>query len=209
MKRFLVLTAMLVFVGSVMALPTVTKVSENSNGRATIAGLQITPSPMLTFQKPWVTIGTGEYDNEPNDINILERTYLTVKDVNKNGDSKIYVVRLAENWNEIRIRCIGENDNCDVNYIVYSGALGSGSDCSLTKVAKLEFKIGKQHSDTASYHLADTLTVTKYAYNGSIRSVSPENDYIAECKWDLQGDDVLVVIPTLSNTTSKLIAKGY
>jgi hypothetical protein len=166
---------------------------------------------MVTDNRTWTAIATiTSTGEEPNDINVLERTYLTVKDCNKGGDSKITIVRLVPNsWNEVRLRCIGITDNADVNFMVYSGTLANGTDCELVKIAKLEFKIGTQASTIATYEMADTVTVTKYTQVGSVSYVSPEAEYVAEVKWDLRGDDVLVIVPTAADCDAKLLAKGY
>jgi len=209
MKRFLVLVSMLIFVGSVRALPTETTIKEDTQ-TSVVDGMHITPSPMLTFQKAWnVLASTLSADVEPNDLAVTERTYLTVKALAEGGDSKITIVRLPRYWNDIRFRCIGITDNSTVTFQLYQGTLGKGTDCELVKVAQLAFTIGTQSSTVSTYEMADTLTVTTYCYTGGISSISPLNELTAECKWDLQGDDILVIVPTTVGCNAKLLAKGY
>lgn len=213
MKRFMVLFSIcimqLVFTCSVWAIPTETTITEKKKPLG-VNNQTVRPTSDVTDQKAWNVIATvASTGDEPNDLAVGERTYLTAKALAKGGDSKITIVKLPLSWNYVRFRCIGISDNNTVTFQVYSGSLGAGTDCELVKMGQLAFTIGTQVSTTATYEMADTLTLTSYCYLRPAFSVSPVGELVAEAGWDLLGDDILVIVPTTVSCDAKLLAKGF
>lgn len=183
-------------------------------------GQIVNPGQLHTARSAWEIANTSASDgNEPNDLAVDERTYLTVLAAAEGGDSKISVVLLhtadRQNWNAVKFRCIGITDNGTVTYQVYAGTLGQApisgvTDCELAKVGQLAFTIGTQVSATATYEMADAVAITEgYSSVRSWLSASPGNDGVAEGELDVTGADVIVIVPTVVSANSKLLITGY
>lgn len=214
MKKFLIadavcLALMLVFAGQLFAAPANITVSDSKQPIG-VNGKSVAPTSLATDQRTWQTIVTvASAGEEPNDLAVTERTYTTIAALAEGGDDKITIVRIPTAWSYIRFRCIGISDNNAVTFQVYSGTLANGTNCELVKMAQLAFTIGTQASTTATYEMADTLTLTSYCNLKTLRSVSPTGELVAEGGWDLLGDDVLVIVPTTVECNAKLQAKGF
>jgi len=178
-------------------------------------GRMVLPGQLHTEHAIWeVAATTLSAGDEPNDLAVDERTYLTAVAAAEGGDSKITVLDLRtpiarHSWNRLRFRCIGIADNNDVTYQIYTGTLTpQETDCALVKSGQLAFTVGLQESTTATYEFADTLTVTEYCTPLSWLSTTPGSDLVAEAYIDLAGDDIVVIVPTTVSCNCKLLVKG-
>jgi len=176
----------------------------------------VTETSLIT----WATIDTTTADgNEPTALAVTERTYKTVKaaiaacDAGE-GDGEISIYQIARTnqtrANAVRLRCMGTTDANSVVYNIYSGTLGKrGKDCSLSLLGTLSFTIGTQASIFSTYEYASQLSVTEGDTTANWGSTSADDDRIAEASIDLQGSDLLVIVPTTSECDSMLEAKFY
>src|SRR3990172_3454872 len=129
----------------------------------------VNPGQLHTERTVWAVLtATASAGEEPNDLAVTERTYLTITTAAEGGDGKIAVYDLRTParlvWNRVRFHCIGISDNNSITYQIYLGTLGAGgTNCAFVKSAQLAFTIGTQASETATYEYADTLTVTEYS----------------------------------------------
>ena len=178
--------------------------------------------PLMTNQLPWVVVETCTSDgNEPSDLAVTERTYLTVKaaivaaggdtgtGVGSEGDAEIQIFPIPPWWNGGIFECIGISNNNSVTHQIYLGTLGDDSDCELVKVGQLAWTIGTQVSTVSTYELADTLTVTGYCWTSSWSSTSPTGELVAMASLDFKGSDIMVIVTTTSACDSKLKVKGF
>lgn len=173
---------------------------------------------LMTNQIPWVVVETCTSDgNEPTDLAVTERTYLTVLAVSPTAltgggsedDAEIEIFRIPPWWNGGIFECIGITDNNTVTHQIYLGTLGDDSDCELVKVGQLAWTIGTQVSTVSGYELADTLTVTSYCWTSSWSSTSPTGELAAQASLDFKGADIMVIVTTVSTCDSKLKVKGF
>ena len=181
-----------------------------------IGGKKVNPGELHTPRSAWDVLGaTLAEGDEPNDLAVGERTYLTVLAAAEGGDDKIIVFDLRtadrQHWNRVRFRCIGVTDGGNIVYQVYFGTLGlGGTDCILAPAGELDFVIGTQASTTATYEVADTLTVTPSgSWTKGWGSVSPTGNLVAEGWIDLIGADIVVLVPTTVGCNCKVLGKGY
>lgn len=177
-------------------------------------GKIVDPGELNTKQNLWVAVNTVvSAGDEPNDLAVGERTFLTVTAAAEGGDEKIETYSVPSTWNGVRFRCIGITDNGTATFQVYGGTRDtriSGSDCELAKLGELAFVVGTQVSATSTYELADAVTVgAATSWIPDWGSVSPGSELVAEATIDLLGIDVLVLVPTVASANCKLMAKGY
>ena len=185
---------------------------------------------VTTFQNQWVVIEScTSADDETTALDVDERTFQTVlaaivaegDRTDKNGEIEWYIV--PPTWNNIRFTAMGITDNGTYTVDVFAGTLPPGvyntdtlteanaktQDCNLTHIGTLAFVIGKQVSTTSTYELADAVTVTTKDATKSWTSASNAAEDTAEAVIDLQGANVLVIVPTTCSANSKLLIKGY
>ena len=181
---------------------------------------QVDPGQLHTDKGRWVIIdATTSTGTEPTDLAADERTYTTVVAAiaaASSGDEEISIYgdsyaeqRVMCSWNGVRFRAIGITNNGTATWQIYAGTKGSGTNCELAKVGQLAFTIGQQASTTASYEMADTVTVTVSDWISTWSSKSPASDTVAEASVDLMGADLIVAVCTTATADCKLIAKGY
>jgi hypothetical protein len=159
---------------------------------------------------------TSSAGTEPTALGVTERTYLTVRAAiaaAASGDEEISVFRITRSSrtkaNAIRIRALGITDGGTATYDVFSGTLADSSDCELMYLGTLAFTIGTQASTIATYELGDTLVVTTGDATVSWTSTSSATNRIAEATIDLQGADLLILVPTTVTADCKLLGKFY
>lgn len=212
MKRFLILAGIVLLAATCLwAVPTETRITDSFDpGASGVDKRTVEPVASITRQRTWEAIASvSSVGEEPNDLAVGERTYTTVAVAAEGGDDKITIVKIPPSWSYIRFRCIGITNDANVVFQVYSGTLANDSDCVLVKVAQLSFVIGTQSSTVSTYELADTLTLTEYCKILETASDSPTGELVAEAAWDLEGDDILVIVPTTVECNAKLLAKGF
>ena len=181
-----------------------------------IGGEKVNPGELHTGRSAWEVMGaTLAAGDEPNALAVGERTYATVSAAAEGGDDKIIIFDLRtkerQHWNRARFRCIGTTDGASVKYQVYFGSLGlGGTDCILAPVGELDFTIGTQASTTATYEVADTLTITPSdSWTKAWGSASPTGNLVAEGWIDIIGADIIVLVPTTVGCDAKVLGKGY
>jgi hypothetical protein len=183
---------------------------------------RVDPGQLHTTKRAWVTLdSTSSAGTEPTDLAVTERTYATVVAAiatAANGDDEISIYgdddgerREISSWNGVRFRCIGTTNDGTATYEVDAGTLTiGGTDCNLAYMGQLAFTIGTQTSTTATYELADTLTAPSASdWTSSWTSVTPTGNRVAEAKIDLQGADLLVLVPTTASADCQLLGKGF
>ncbi len=162
-----------------------------------------------TVQNRWVVVDTTTTaGDEPNDLAVDERTYLTVLAATEGGDDEISTYPISTAMNAGRFRCIGYSEQ-NVTHQIYLGTLGGGTNCELVKAGQLAWAVGTQVSTTTGYEMADAVTVTSYCWTKSWSSATPGSELVAEATIDLMGADILVVVPTVSDCNSRLLFKGF
>lgn len=152
---------------------------------------------------------------EPSDLTVAQRTYLVANAIG----GKVIVYRIAKNRdtraNAMRFRCASTADGAACTFVLYTGTLGSdvNIDCDLTYLGTLAFTTGLQQAVDSGYLMADQVTVTEGdttaqpSANWKSRSVA--DDRVAEASIDLQGADVLIIVPTVVGSDCKLYGKAY
>ena len=187
------------------------------------AGLRVDPGSLHTARAVWVTIDTTtSAGSEPDDLGVGERTYTQVAALiaaAANDDEEMSVFDIPRSWNSIRLRATGTADDATVTYIIYLGTLGDGNrdtdstsaDCDLSYLGTFAFQMGTQQSTTATDLFAEICVTTTGNWTKDITTTSPgENTFrVAEVRVDLAGADLLVAIPTVASTNSKLLGKGF
>lgn len=188
-------------------------------------GERVDPGSVHTARKVWAAIDTtSSAGDEPTDLAVTERTYQTVKAAqiaSVGGDGEISIFDIPRGWNAIRLRAQGITDDGTYTVQIYAGTLGDGNkdsaltaaDCELAYVGQFAWTVGTQGAVTATYEMADAVTVTESDWtvsmsaNNNIRS--PGNERVAEARFDLLGADVIVIVPTVASADSKLLARGF
>ncbi len=218
-KKLFILTILLVIVGICIAadLSRVTQVDRDGN--------KVDPGAVHTVRVTWVAIDTtSSTGDEPTDLAVTERTYQTVKTAigtGASGDDEIAIFDIPRGWNGIRLRAQGITDNGTYTVQIYLGTLGDGNrdtdsttaDCELAYVGQFAWVVGTQGAVTATYEMADAVTVTESDWTvdmtatGLIRT--PGSERVAEARFDLLGADVIVIVPTVASADSKLLARGF
>ncbi len=162
-----------------------------------------------TVQNRWVVVdSTSTAGDEPNDLTVSERTYLSYDDAAEGGDAEISIYKISTAMNTGRFRCIGYSEE-NVTHQIYLGTLGGGTNCELVKAGQLAWAVGTQVSTTTDYEMADAVTVTSYCWTKSWSSSTPGSELVAEATIDLMGADILVIVPTVSDCNSRLLFKGF
>lgn len=114
--------------------------------------------------------------------------------------------------NVLRLRCIGTTDADDVDYNIYTGTLRSASDCDLTLLCTIEYVIDTQTSyrtnSGSNLLYADVAVVTQGDVTKTIESAGTLTR-IVEVTVDLQGADLLVIVPTVVDGYAELLGKFY
>ena len=217
MKKKLIVLALVLLVASVTYAAVVRVVPLNKTSN------QVNPGELHTGRNAWVVLDTtSSAGDEPNDLAVDERTYLTVLSAistGTGGDDEISTFLLhsgtRQGWNRVKFRCRGITDGGTATYQIYIGTLGRApvtdtTDCELAKVGQLAFTVGTQVSTLATYEMADTLTVTEgFSSVRSWLSSSPTSEHVAEAELDVSGADVIVAVPTVASADCQLLVTGF
>ena len=170
----------------------------------------------LTVKNAWIVIDTtASAGDEPNDLAVTERTYVTVSAAAEGGDDKITIygddpIEAAEmkTWNVVKFRCIGITADSNIIHQVYLGTLNGEDDCELVYAGELDWDIGTQASTTATYELADAVAATAGEVTKDFVVNSPGGERVAGADLNLDGADLIVVLPTTVASNCKLLAQG-
>lgn len=210
MKKIFIGLLIFIVAVSIYAASTSTMVKSIKTVEKNYSIQQVT---LLTNQLDWETLDTTTMaGNEPNDLGATERTYAQVIADSNTGAAEITVVTIPSTWNGVKFRCMGATDTNTVTYQVYVGTLMDyDTDCDLAFAGQLAWTIGGQTSLTSGYYYAESVTVTTTTSSctASWSSASPANDKIAQARIDLEGENLLVLIPTTVNCNCKLLGKGF
>ena len=74
---------------------------------------------------------------------------------------------------------------------------------------KLAFVIGTQASITSTYEMADAVTVTESDSVSAWSSVGAAGNTVAEGQIDLNGANIIVLVPTVVTANCRLHIKGF
>lgn len=169
-------------------------------------------SILSTVMSPWVALNKAASSGASlSALGVAERTYSAVQDLASTRRASIFRVGdvRTTGGNGIRIRCLGAADTNNMVYEVYIGTLAQKSDCDLTYLGSLDFTTGTQVSSTTGYNLCSQVTVTEGDTTADWDFESADDDRVAEATIDLQGEDVLVIVPTTLGGDAILQGKLY
>ncbi len=179
-------------------------------------------SELCTPNFPWNT--TAAFLNAGTEATALavgERTFKTVTAAiaaaaAASGDEEIVVYNIPYGTNALRFRAIGLTNDGTVQIDIHTGTFdGSTDDCELALRGTLTFTTGTQASTTADYEMARAvvLTASSDASSTSDWTIATAGavESIAEAMLDLQGDDILVLVPIEGSLTAnaKILTKPY
>lgn len=179
-------------------------------------------SELATPNFPWNTTASFlSAGTEATALAVGERTYKTVvaaiaAAAAASGDEEIVVYNIPYGTNVLRFRAIGLTNDGTVQVDVHTGTYdGNTEDCELALRGTLTFTIGTQASVTASYEMARAVVLTGASDVSSTTSwtiaTAGAAESIAEAMLDLQGDDILVLVPIEGSLTAnaKILTKPY
>jgi len=213
MRKIILIVMIMSFFSVVLAVTRVAPITKT--------GVQVNPGEVQTARNAWsvfdaTVLSAGD---EPNDLAVSERTYLTALAAAEGGDSKILTLLLhsgtRQGWNTVKFRCRGITDNGTATFQIYLGTLGGApvtdvTDCELVKVGQLAFTIGTQVSTLATYEMADTVVVTESMSSArSWQKASPTSELVAEADLNLIGADVIFAVPTVASADCQLLVSGF
>lgn len=208
------LTAMLVLIigttAALMVMPVYRVTAELTALTETVA------AQLITEQAEWFTLGSFlSSGGASNDLGVTQRTQSGVQSAigaaSNNQDQIVIYGPLPIAANAIRIRNIGLGAAGDHVYNIYTGASGDHNFDYVLR-GTLTFKTGSQASAILTYEFADLLTVTNTSASSTSWTVANPGDgseLVAEAFIDLQGDDMIVIVPTTLDDNSKLLGKIY
>ena len=132
------------------------------------------------------------------------------------GDEEIVIYNIPYGTNGMRFRAIGFSDGGTVKIDVHTGTFdGSTDDCEFALRGTLTFTTGTQASTTANYEMARAVALTASSDVSSTSGWTLANsgtaESVAEALLDLQGDDILVLVPIEGSLTAnaKILTKPY
>ena len=181
----------------------------------------------LTASDSWVRTATFSATGaEPTALAVTERTYLTVNaaiTANANGDGKIKIIYAPPGATAARFRFLGTTNNNANIYDVLTGCLARdpddstkllNTDCEYSLRGTLTATTGTQASITTDYEMADTLALTASSDAAStsfwtIASPGTGTETVAEALLDVQGDNIIVLVPTTLACDGIVIVKFY
>ena len=150
---------------------------------------------------------------EPTDLAVGERTYLTIQaaiTADVSGDGKIILGTIPYGIDALRFRLSGITNENSIVVQVYTGARDGYPDCEMVKRGTLTFTIGTQGSITATYEMADTVSVTNTGATTKAWVVaSPADNTCCEVFIDMQGDDTYAIVGTTVACDAKLFMKDF
>ena len=179
-------------------------------------------SELCTPNFPFAVAATWtSADAEATALAVGERTYKTIVAAiaaaanASTADGEIEIYTLPYGTNAVRIRAIGITDNGSIVFDVLSGTYdGSIEDCEMSLRGTLTFTVGTQASaHGATYEVARAVALTASSDVASTAdwaiASSGAVESIAEALLDMQGDDLLVLVPTTLTADSKVLIKPY
>lgn len=187
--------------------------------RAQVGSELCTPNFTWNTTASFLNAGT-----EATALAVGERTYKTVTAAiaaaasggGNEGDEEIVIYNIPYGTNGLRFRAIGFTNDGTVKVDIHTGTYDGGTeDCELALRGTLTFTIGTQASTTASYEMARAVVL---AGSSDVSSTSDWTiatagaaESIAEAMLDLQGDDILVLVPIEGSLTAnaKILTKPY
>lgn len=177
-------------------------------------------SELTTPNFPWNTTASFlSAGDEATALGTAERTYKTVAAAiaaAQNGDEKIVIYPIPYGTNGLRFRAMGITNDGTVSIDIWTGTFdGDTEDCELSLRGILTFTVGEQASTVSSYEMARAVVLTAGSDKTStsawtIASAGIEES-VAEAMLDLQGDDILVIVPIEGSLTAnaKILTKPY
>jgi len=182
--------------------------------RAQVGSELTTPNFIWDTTASFLSAGT-----EATALADTERTYKTVAAaiaVGASGDDEIVIYPIPYGANAMRFRAIGLTNDGTVKVDVRTGTYDSRpKDCELVLRGTLTFTMGTQASITSGYEMARAVALT------ALSDVASTSDWtiataggvesVAEAMLDLQGDDILVLVPIEGSLTAdaKILTKPY
>ncbi len=177
---------------------------------------------LVTIRDVWkVANNCVSAGDEPTALGVDERTFQTIDaaiTAAQNGDEKITFYDVPDGANSVMFTAIGITNDDDYSVDIYSGTLGTtvskargdSIDCDMTHIGTLAFIFGLQESSTSGSLMAQSVTATSKDSTATLISKGTvDSDRTCEASIDLQGADVLVIVPTICDSDSKLLAKGF
>ncbi len=184
--------------------------------RAQVGSELATPNVSWNTTASFLSAGT-----EASALAVGERTYKTVAAAiaaasSGDGDEEIVIYNIPYGTNALRFRAIGLTNDGTVEVDIHTGTFdGSTDDCELALRGTLTFTMGTQASTTASYEMARAVVLTASSdvssTSGWTIASAGAVESVAEAMLDLQGDDILVLVPIEGSLTAnaKILTKPY
>ncbi len=184
--------------------------------RAQVGSELTTPNFAWNTTASFLNAGT-----EATALAVGERTFKTVTAAiaaasSGDGDEEIVIYNIPYGTNTLRFRAIGLTNDGTVEIDIHTGTFdGSTDDCELALRGTLTFTMGTQASTTAGYEMARAVVLTASSDVSSTSSwtiaTAGAVESIAEAMLDLQGDDILVLVPIEGSLTAnaKILTKPY
>ncbi len=182
--------------------------------RAQVGSELTTPNFTWNTTASFLSAGT-----EATALAVGERTFKTVTAIiaaASSGDDEIVIYNIPYGTNAMRFRAIGITNDGTVKIDVHTGTYdGDTEDCELALRGTLTFTMGTQASVTASYEMARAVVLTTSSDVSSTSSwtiaTAGAVESIAEAMLDLQGDDIMVLVPIEGSLTAnaKILTKPY
>ena len=182
--------------------------------RAQVGSELTTPNFTWNTTAAFLSAGT-----EATALAVGERTFKTVTAIiaaASSGDDEIVIYNIPYGTNAMRFRAIGLTNDGTVKIDVHTGTYdGDTEDCELALRGTLTFTMGTQASVTASYEMARAVVLTTSSDVSSTSSwtiaTAGAVESIAEAMLDLQGDDIMVLVPIEGSLTAnaKILTKPY
>ncbi len=184
--------------------------------RAQVGSELTTPNFTWNTTASFLSAGT-----EATALGVGERTFKTVTAAiaaasSGDGDEEIVIYNIPYGTNALRFRAIGLTNDGTVQIDIHTGTFdGDTDDCELALRGTLTFTIGTQASTTASYEMARAVVLTASSDVSSTSSwtiaTAGAAESVAEAMLDLQGDDILVLVPIEGSLTAnaKILTKPY
>jgi hypothetical protein len=181
---------------------------------ATAGILGFDGTTLFTSRLAWEVAETcTSSGDEPTALAVGERTHQTILAAiaaGANGDGEIEIYKVPDGANGMIFTAIGITDNGTYTVDIHASTLGGDTNGFYQHIGTLAFIIGLQTSDTATYEMAQSVTVTEidssmpWTYSGTA-----DSDRTCEARIDLEGADRLVIVPTTCSADAKLLVKGF
>ncbi len=211
MKKKLITILVLTAIATAMLLPAKAALTAWQTWTSIVA------AERSTGYSQWHSTATiSDTAAEPSALGVTERTYTTITAAiaaNVQGDGKIIVFQVPYGANAVRVRAAGTAD-ATLTTDILTGCTGTPANANFEVNLRgtLAWVMGTQATAVTGFVFADECTLTADSASTSAWTIADPGDGTnlpAEAMIDLQGDNVIVIVPTTLDGDAKLILKFY